>query len=372
AIEDGSAPHLDRCVITGNSAPAGGGVFVRAGSAPVFEHTVIANNFLNTTNAAGGGVAVISAELTLDFCDITDNVATGPGGGIAVIEGQLNLYTSRVLGNSTTDAYGPGGGVHCETGSAVLFNSLIAGNSVVGSDSDGGGLYFFFSDNSEVRSCTVVGNTTNGPNGHGGGIACFLASPVIEQSIVAFNLAGRGLYCVDGSSVPQVSCSDIFGNAEGDGICGDDVYGNFSADPLFCNRAVGNYTLQTSSPCAPGHHPTGASCDLIGAFGTGSCNASDVGDPEAVSFRHFASPNPCGSETGIHFTLPAPARVRVTIFDATGRLRRVIADDRYAAGTHRVGWDVRDDEGRPLGSGVYFYTVGVDGRSSAGRLVVAR
>jgi hypothetical protein len=44
-------------------------------------------------------------------------------------------------------------------------------------------------------------------------------------------------------------------------------YANFSADPLFCG--VGNYYLRADSPCAPGNHPDGFDCGLIGPLPVG-------------------------------------------------------------------------------------------------------
>lgn len=42
---------------------------------------------------------------------------------------------------------------------------------------------------------------------------------------------------------------------------------NFSADPMFC--AVQDYHLQSDSPCAPGNHPDGIDCGLIGPLPVG-------------------------------------------------------------------------------------------------------
>ncbi len=64
------------------------------------------------------------------------------------------------------------------------------------------------------------------------------------------------------------TCSILFGTAEGDAICGTDGGGNFSADPEFCaTDPVTSLSvfLQQDSPCAPGNHPQGAACGLIGA-----------------------------------------------------------------------------------------------------------
>ena len=43
--------------------------------------------------------------------------------------------------------------------------------------------------------------------------------------------------------------------------------GNFSADPLFCSKVIPrDYHLEDGSPCAPGNHPDGADCGVIGAL----------------------------------------------------------------------------------------------------------
>ena len=51
---------------------------------------------------------------------------------------------------------------------------------------------------------------------------------------------------------------------------------------------------------------------------------------------------------------PAAARkVRLEIFDARGRLVRIVHDGVLAAGDHQLAWNGRDDSGRALASGVY-------------------
>jgi len=45
------------------------------------------------------------------------------------------------------------------------------------------------------------------------------------------------------------------------------AYLNFNADPLFCG--AGNYYLRADSPCAPGNHPDGFDCGLIGPLPVG-------------------------------------------------------------------------------------------------------
>lgn len=376
AIEDNSSPHLVSCTITGNQAPAGGGVFVRAGSAPLLESCAINDNFLNTVSAAGGGIAVVSAQLTLRDSQVNGNTGTGSGGGIAIIDfATVVIEDTEIRDNTTTDDYGPGGGVYCELSDLTLTRCLITGNNAPGSAADGGGIYAFVFDRSLVVSqCTIAGNGTNATSGQAGGISCNNSSPVIEKTIIAFNGPGAGMYC-DGASTPDVSCTDVFGNAGGDLLCGNDLGGNFSLDPRFCDLAGGDFTLHADSPCLDNQHPQGAACDQIGARGLGSCDGigvADAGGPPRARLRLFAAPNPFGMSTIVHFDLGQSAWVWLAIYDVAGRRVRLLEAERLPAGSYERPWDARDDAGRLVPSGVYFYRLGGDVVPRIGRLVLSR
>ena len=67
-------------------------------------------------------------------------------------------------------------------------------------------------------------------------------------------------------------------------------------------------------------------------------------------------PNPFNPDTKIAFRLAEAARVELVVYDLSGRQLRALASDRaFAAGTHEIAWDGRDDAGHDLASGVYFY-----------------
>jgi len=67
------------------------------------------------------------------------------------------------------------------------------------------------------------------------------------------------------------------------------------------------------------------------------------------------SPNPFQSATRIAFDLPEAARVELRIFDVSGRVQRILSDQTWAAGAHVLSWDGRDNAGRELAAGIYFY-----------------
>jgi len=71
---------------------------------------------------------------------------------------------------------------------------------------------------------------------------------------------------------------------------------------------------------------------------------------------HQNFPNPFNPGTEIRFELPQQAEVTLTIFDLQGRaVRRLLAQEELAAGTHRATWDGKDQQHLALPSGTYFY-----------------
>ena len=79
-----------------------------------------------------------------------------------------------------------------------------------------------------------------------------------------------------------------------------------------------------------------------------------IGLPQGPQLQQNA-PNPFNSQTVISWfqLLPGPARVEV--FALTGQRVAVLHQGPTKAGVHRVNWDGRDNQGRPLASGVYLY-----------------
>jgi hypothetical protein len=76
---------------------------------------------------------------------------------------------------------------------------------------------------------------------------------------------------------------------------------------------------------------------------------------------HPNTPNPFNPRTTIQFDAAAAgARVQLRIYDSGGRRVRTLLDEVVAAGAREVAWDGRDDAGRRLASGVYYYQLEAD------------
>ena len=79
-------------------------------------------------------------------------------------------------------------------------------------------------------------------------------------------------------------------------------------------------------------------------------------------------PNPFSAATEIEYALPAPADVRLDVYDLLGRKVATLAEGGRPAGTHRA---VFNADGR-LASGVYFYRLEAGNQVQTRQMVVAR
>jgi len=128
----------------------------------------------------------------------------------------------------------------------------------------------------------------------------------------------------------------------------------------------------------------GSSFTLNGGFWSGGSAVTGVegdlpGDgsvlPSAAPlvFRlHPAKPNPVADRTVLAFDLPEPVRVRAALYDTSGRLVSVVADEALPAGRFERTWDRRDRSGRVVSSGIYLLRLDAGTHRSHQRIVVVQ
>ena len=132
----------------------------------------------------------------------------------------------------------------------------------------------------------------------GSGISCgdYAMEITIHHNVIAFNLYGpaisldAGSYWISNniivnnrqgirsiSTTVHLDCNNVWGNEEFNYSLlffpdPTGTNGNISLDPQFCGVSPdisGNFYLQSDSPCAPGNHPDGFDCGLIGRYPVG-------------------------------------------------------------------------------------------------------
>jgi hypothetical protein len=84
------------------------------------------------------------------------------------------------------------------------------------------------------------------------------------------------------------------------------------------------------------------------------------------------APNPFASATRLAYSLPRPGRMRLAVFDVSGRRVAVLADGLQDAGRHVLTWDGRDEGRSKLAAGVYFARLEFDGRVEGRKLILVR
>jgi flagellar hook assembly protein FlgD len=95
--------------------------------------------------------------------------------------------------------------------------------------------------------------------------------------------------------------------------------------------------------------------------------------PPASPVLLGTSPNPVVSLANIIFGLPeGGGSVRLRIYDVQGRALREIQAPRLTAGYHRITWDARDESGREVPPGVYFYSISMGDWSATRKLQLLR
>jgi flagellar hook assembly protein FlgD len=70
------------------------------------------------------------------------------------------------------------------------------------------------------------------------------------------------------------------------------------------------------------------------------------------------------------FELPEPVLVHAEVYDAGGRLVRILADDLVPAGRHQRAWDRRDEQGTRVPAGIYFIRLDAGANQSRQKVVV--
>ncbi len=193
--------------------------------------------------------------------------------GFAGQGGAIYLHTSVptiqhclfVQNNAISD----GGAIACEDASPTLIECTFAYNNA---GQYGGAIYVVTpakgadGKNSypTLFNCTFY---SNGASTGGAAIFAYYASyPDLHNCILAYGSVGASAACGSGAYI-TLSCCDVYGNYGGDyvgclaGQLG--VSGNISADPLFADVEMFDFTLLSDSPCAPANNP---GCGLIGAW----------------------------------------------------------------------------------------------------------
>jgi hypothetical protein len=100
-----------------------------------------------------------------------------------------------------------------------------------------------------------------------------------------------------------------------------------------------------------------------------------VDDDGPMPYSHSLSqnyPNPFNPSTTISFSLAGPEHVTLTVFNLLGQKVSELVNQDLQAGVHAVEWNGRDQEGRDISSGVYFYRMRTDRQSETKMMLLLK
>ena len=209
----------------------------------------------------------------------------------------------------------------------------------------------------------------------------------LKNTIVAFN--ENGIYTAGTNfSSPALTLRycDVFGASETDfqgvytAMPTSGSVGNVSVDPQFVAHASDtseeyDYHLQASSPLIDAGDPSMTEADSstinMGRYGGTAEYTSVSSDGESSTKPAVLKtedtplvfslsqnvPNPFNPETIISYALPQSEQVKLVIYNVLGQEIRTLVNAFKPAGRYRVVWNSRDDFGRSVSSGVYFYQI---------------
>lgn len=94
----------------------------------------------------------------------------------------------------------------------------------------------------------------------------------------------------------------------------------------------------------------------IVVYGAMTATSVTGADPAAIHFQLFQNyPNPFNPSTTISYSVTAAGGVQLKIYNPLGQLVRTLFNGQKPAGEYSLNWDGRDDAGRFVSSGSYFY-----------------
>ena len=84
------------------------------------------------------------------------------------------------------------------------------------------------------------------------------------------------------------------------------------------------------------------------------------------------TPNPLNPSGVLSFVSTRTGAASIRIFDSTGRLVRILEEGTLSQGRHDLRIDGRDEGGRPLATGIYFYRVELAEGTATGRFAILK
>ncbi len=173
------------------------------------------------------------------------------------------------------------------------------------------------------------------------------------------NGAGEG---VDEAMVYAISDSGVSGftvtDAEGFYNMGDLIPGDYKLEVSRVDYGDGYWggnDLNSAQTITVGEKQTVTNADI--KLGVITAVESDVDANSIPTHFELAQnyPNPFNPTTNIHYQVPMNAKIIIKIYNILGQDIRTLVDKHQETGNYLIQWDGKDENGKLVPSGLYFY-----------------
>lgn len=107
-------------------------------------------------------------------------------------------------------------------------------------------------------------------------------------------------------------------------------------------------------------------------------NTPIIGGPQSVSTKPLntlllrATPTIFSQNTAIKYHLPIKTKVSLRIYDASGKVVKILADGYQKSGTYHLEWNGKDKDEENLSKGIYFIQLRTENKSLTRKVVLVR
>lgn len=325
----------DNIIAENVSFTNGGGISILHNSSPkIINNTIVRNE----ASGNGGAIYSNSSNPNISLNTVTENKAGDLGDGIYTVESLATLH----LNNITFNGYG------LYNASAAVIP--VAQNNWWGHDSgpwhqggnplgQGDSLSFYAY---EFVPWLTEANTTAPPIppinllAEYGSTSCGSLS-LVWQAVPIADLAGYRIYFE----------SDTTGIPSPNGIIDVGNVTEYTISGLTCGV---NYSFRVTC------YDTGGKESWFSAEAS-IVTLTAVHDEQILRTALLRQnyPNPFNPMTTIRFDLPRAVHVKLNVYNIKGELIATLADRHMTEGRKEVSWTAKDNRGRAVSSGIYFY-----------------
>ncbi|MBN2018326.1 MAG: T9SS type A sorting domain-containing protein [Candidatus Cloacimonetes bacterium] len=316
------------------------------------------------TGSVDCAVDIYNARVVVGHNTIYENSTTSQKGpAINVRNSDDVLIEWNLISNNTSSSLC--GAISLDDSSPVIARNIIVNNEAM----------FAGAFSMKNESCPEITHNTVANNLSNYTFYLFSSSnPIIDNSI----FRQTGDVFINFSSNPVVTYSDLSGGYAGTG--------NISDDPLFVDPTTGDgpsfngleadWSLQETSPCIDAGDPTspldpdGTRADMGALYYHQNIS---IDDPELPEMTMRSYPNPFTDETTISFSSKSHIQELedVTIYNIKGEVVKTLELEPSVTGYNTI-WDGKDNSGKSVSNGIYFYTIKTDNIETTQKLILMR